>query len=130
MRITLDLPDDVAEGYRREADERGLPIESVLEGRLLTAGALDPRERCVVVTQPVLGVLEEKLGGGHLRGACDLKDKVVRLAIIKFGDHEIKLTPGQFEELAWRARKLGKTVADLIQITYEQFSKDFFTMVP
>ncbi len=130
MRMTIELPDDLADYYRREADERTLSIESVVEGRLAAATRLDPRRRYVVVDQPALGKVEEKLGGGHLQDSGDLLAKVQRLVKIDFEGHELRLTPGQLEELAYRAKKQGRTLGDMVQAAYDKFAGDFFTLVP
>lgn len=130
MRITLTLPDDLGELYRVEADQRDLPVASVLEDRLKAAQPLDPRKRFVILQQPMLGEVETHLGGGDLRGGGDLLAKVKRLASIAFGPHEIKLTPGQYEELAFRAGRMGKSIEQLVKETWERFCQDFFTLVP
>ncbi len=130
MRVTIEVFGDLEEAYRREADERALPIESVMEGRLAAATRLDPRRRYVVVDQPVLGKIEEKLGGGHLQDEGDLLAKVQRLVKIDFEGYELKLTPGQLEELAYRAKKQGRTLGDMVQAAYDKFAGDFFTLVP
>lgn len=130
MRIIIDLHDDLAASYQKEADARTLPLESVIEGRLGAATRLDPRSRYVIVDQPVLGQLETRLGGGHLQDTGDLLDKVSRLAVIKFGEIELPLTPGQYEELAWKAQKQGRTLDQMLQIAYEKFAEDFFTLIP
>lgn len=130
MKIVLTLPDALADHYIAEADDQGFPIATVMEGRLAAATRLDPRNRYIIVNQPELGQLEEKLGGGSLGDAGDLTKKVTRLCRVGFEGHEIKLTAGQLEELVWRSRKVGKPLEAMIQIAFEQFAKDFFTLVP
>jgi len=130
MRLMITVPDDQADVLKREADARTLPVESIIEERITAAMRLDPSKRYVILDQPILGLVEERLGGGHLKDRDDLLNKVSRLARIKFGQHEIKLTPGQMEELDWRSRKMGRTVDQLIQTAYEQFAENFFTLVP
>ena len=130
MRVTIELHDDLGQAYEREANERTLPVESVIEGRLVAATRLDPRNRYVIVDQPVLGKVEEKLGGGHLQDAGDLLAEVQRLAHGACEGHELKLTAGQLEELAYRAKKQGRTLEQLIEATWQRFAADFFTLVP
>ena len=130
MRIAITLPDSLGEFYIEEAAQRDIPIASVIEERLANVTALDPRQRFVVVGQPVLGRLEERLQGGHILSSDDLERKVSRVASIHFGAHELPLTAGQMEELAYRAKRLGKTVQEMVFRAYEKFAADFFTLVP
>lgn len=130
MRVTIDLHDDLADHYRREGDDRCVPLESVIEGRLGAATRLDPRNRYLILDQPVLGELEKKVGGGHLQDNGDLLGKVQRLAQIRFGQHTLELTPGQLEEIAWRAGKQGRSIDQMLQAAYEKFAEDFFTLLP
>lgn len=126
----LRIADDTAETYQEEATARHLELGAVLVERLEHAQTLDPRQRYLIVEGKSREQLEALLGGLPLVSVRDLTEKVRRLARIKFGDHVIELSPGQMEEMAWRAKKQGKTVAELIRLTYEKFAQDFFTMIP
>lgn len=135
MKVTLNLPEGLAEQYLGEANDRDQAIETILEGRLKVALPLSPAERFVIVMDRPRQQLEEMLGGGSLTGAEDLVYKVRRLARIHFGEHEIPLTPGQLEELAYRARKVyaamtpEAALARLIKDTWESFAEQFFGLV-
>src|SRR5437899_1153051 len=115
------IPDDLWGQYADEAKERKLGDGDVLRERLAKAVALDPRERAVVLTGgKTMQQIEEHLGGGQLKHAEDLLVKIRRLASIRFGSHEFKITPGQYEELTFRAKKTGRSVAQLIEEIYRR----------
>lgn len=130
MRLILTVEDDIAEVYKSEATARKIPIEQLIEERIAHAGELDPRERYLIVAGNNRKRLEATLGGLPVLSVEELLQKTARLARIKFGDHTILLSAGQMEELAWRANKLGKSVEDMVQIAYERFAQDFFSLVP
>jgi hypothetical protein len=130
MKITLSLDDDFAEAYTKEAQSRRLSVAAVIAQRLLTALPLDPRKRGIVIGDAqILQELESILGGGSLTSERDLVEKVRRLARIKFGDHTFSITPGQFEELKFRATKTGRSVEQLIADLYTRMSQDLFRTV-
>ena len=130
MKITLTLDDDLSGFYEEEAKERKCELAAVLEDRLKRAGQLDSRTRYVIVSDRTRDQLENILGGGHLKSAEDLLNKVGRLARIKFGDHEIRLSAGQFEELKWRAQKQGKTIEQLLLEIWQRLQDQFFNAIP
>ncbi|SRR6266487_1132009 len=130
MKITLSLDDDLAECYQKEAASRRVPIGAVIAQRLTDARSLDPRKRGFVVADAqVLQELESILGGGSLVSERTLVEKVRRLARIRFGDHTFQITPGQFEELAFRAKKTGRTVEQLVADLYQRMAQDLFRTV-
>lgn len=131
MKAFLQLDDDLFEMYMQEAIERRMEVGDILRERLKRSIALDPRTRCMVLDDGrLLQQLEEYLGGGQLKGTADLVNKVSRLAKIKFGEHEFRLTAGQFEELAWRAKKTGRTVDQQMTVIFQRMRETFFTYVP
>lgn len=133
MKATLTIDDDLFEIYKTEAGQRGVPVGQVISERLARAVALDPRTRAMVLDGGmVMQKIEEKLGGGQVKGAEDLLKKVTNLASIRFGSHEFQITPGQYRELAFRATKMGsgKTPEDLIAEIYRRMQATFFEYVP
>ena len=127
---SLHIDDDLAQTYMDEALERKVPIEQLLQDRLARAVSLDPRQRYVIVVDNPRVRLETILGGGNLQRAEDLVAKVARLARIRFGDHELQLTAGNLEEIAWRANKQGRTIEQMLEIAWARFRETFFTLVP
>lgn len=124
------LPDDTAETYRQEANERAMPVVAVLIERLEHAQALDPRNPFLIIEGRNRERLEAILGRLPIRDVETLIERTRRLASVKFGDHEIELTPGQMEELKWRAVKQGKSVEEMIRLAAERFQEVFFTLIP
>jgi hypothetical protein len=131
MKVTLTLDDEIAEYYQKEAVSRRVAVGVVINERLALARPLNPRHRSIVVGDPdIIHRLERALGGGHLLGERDLLSKVERLARIDFGPHTFQITPGQFEELKFRAGKTGRSVEQLVADMYTKMSEDFFRAVP
>lgn len=125
----LTLADDTALTYQDEADARKIPLETLLAERLEHAQALDPRNRFLILEGNNRSRLERILGELPVLSVDDLISKVHRLARIRFGDHEIALTAGQMEELAWRAHKRGVPVAQMIEEAAREFGVQFFTLL-
>jgi hypothetical protein len=135
VRVTLNLPDDLYALYAEEAQARStggrkVTVEHLLLGRLQLAVTLDPTQRHLLVHAPTLERLEQKLGGGHVRSETQLADRVERLARVRFGDYEIQLTPAQYEEIAFRANKQGRTIDEMLKLTWQHLQQEFFTRVP
>lgn len=130
MIVHLQIDDDLAEKYCQEAAARGLELPVVLVDRLRRAEPLDPRGRYVILEGQTREQMEGTLGGGQISSAEDLLTKVQRLARIRFGDHEIPLTAGQFEEIKWRAHKLGRTVPQVMEIIANKLKADVFEYAP
>jgi hypothetical protein len=130
MKVTLTIDDDLAEFYQKEAQSRKIPVSQIINERLTLAKSLDGRNRPVVVwDSAIVQHLESVLGGGHIKDQYDLSAKVTRLARIQFGDHRFEITPGQFEELKFRATKSGRTVEQLVADLYRRMSQDLFRTV-
>lgn len=126
----LQIDDELALLYQEEAAERGLDLKDVLADRLTRAVNLDPRSRHLTIADRQLARVEEILGGGMLGSGEDLVNRVGRLARIRFGDHEIKLSAAQMLELVHRAGVNRKSVADLVQEIFDRFSVEMLNYVP
>lgn len=130
MRVTLQLDDDTSEAYSNEALERGVDLEIVLAERLKMAQAMDPRSRYLLLIDNTLTRMEQALGHMPLLHAEDLIAKTQRLARVRFGDHELELTAGQMEEIAWRGEKQGKSIEEMLAMAWDRFKEEFFTLLP
>jgi hypothetical protein len=125
------IPDDLFIIYRDEAMSRKISLGDLLRERLQKAVGCDPREHPLILTGGrTMQQIEGHLGGGQLKSAEDLLKKVRRLASIKFGAHEFVLSPGQLEELTFRAAKTGRSIDRLIAEIWRRVSEDFFKYVP
>jgi hypothetical protein len=71
-------------------------------------------------------LLERTTGVGTTRTAPELIAACQRLARIGIGDVQIPFTPGQLEEIAYRAQKRGITVARAIQDVIDRLSGELF----
>jgi hypothetical protein len=130
MRVVLHLNDDVGDFYEKEAANRDRPIESILEGRLTRSTLLDPRHRYVILVGDSLARVESATTKLPLSTPEAVASAVERVARVQFGDHRLELTPGQLEEIAWRAHKQGKTISEMLALAFAAFSEQFFTLVP
>ena len=127
----LQLDDEIALDYQNEAVERGFDdLRPVLADRLRRAIDLDPRHPYLILSDMTLKRIEQALGGLPFQNTDQLVRATERLARIKFGEHELELTPGQLEEIAWTAAKQGKSVDAILKETWGVFCRDFFTLVP
>lgn len=145
MDITLRVDDDLFAIFKAEALERKMTPGAVIRERLGRAVALDPRERGVVLSGGrTLHLIEQHLGGGDLKGAEDLLEKVRKLASVRlkspdlgdtsggepFGDRYFQLTTGQLQELVHRSAKTGRTLDQLVEEIWRRVGEDFFRYVP
>lgn len=89
------------------------PYEIVAEGTL----TLSPSDR---------EALELTTGIGTTRSAATLLAAVQRLARIRIGDVTIPFTPGQLEEIAYRAGKRGITVQRATQDVIDRIKDELF----
>lgn len=127
MQITFDLPEPLLVAITNEANKRDRSPESVLITHLVAGMEVQVGGRSVILQGTQLTALEERLGHGQINSANDLVKKVEGLARIQFGAHEIRLTPAELEEIAWRAKKADKTVEQLIEATWRRMNELFFS---
>ncbi len=99
-------------GTLKDKDFPG-PYEIVAEGTLI----LSVRDR---------EAIEAVTGLGSTRTALDLLAGVQRLARIKMGDVTIPFTPGQLEEIAYRAQKRGISVQRAMQEVVDRIKDELF----
>lgn len=70
--------------------------------------------------------LEETLGIGTTRTPEDLIAAVERLAKIEIGGIRIDFTPGQLDEIKYRATKRGQSVQQALQAVIDRIREDLF----
>jgi hypothetical protein len=98
--------------YLKDRDFPG-PYEIVAEGTLTLS--LQDRE-----------LLERTTGLGTTRTPMELVAAIQRLARIGIGDVQIPFTPGQLEEIAYRATKRGITLQRAVQDVIDRISGELF----
>jgi hypothetical protein len=84
----------------------------------------DGNER--LLTAAMRTKLEETLGVGTTRTPEDLLAAVERLASIKIGEIKIACTPGQLEEIKFRAVKRGQTIEQALQAVVDRIKEEIF----
>jgi hypothetical protein len=84
----------------------------------------DGNER--LLTAAMRTKLEETLGVGTTRTPEDLLAAVERLASIKIGEIKIAFTPGQLEEIKFRAVKRGQTIEQALQAVVDRIKEEIF----
>lgn len=127
MKITI--PDDLAETYQVMADEAHLPLETVISRQLLRYAFYPPSDRVIILDGAIREQIEQILGPGLLLNAQDLLDKVRRWAGITIGDVRLDFTPGQLEEIAARAERLGITPEEEVRRIVRRMEEQFFWSV-
>lgn len=93
----------------------------------------DLSERYEIVDAGALSVppavcqrLELPLGLGATKSPEALVAAVGRLAAINIGQVSVDFTPGQLEELAYRAKKRGHTIAEEIRSVVDRIKDEIF----
>jgi hypothetical protein len=107
----------------------------ITRGRIVTdvVGASQLAERYAVVdegerllTRAICTRLEQTLGIGAMRNVDALIEAVERLAAISIGTIAIEFTPGQLEEIKFRATKRGQTVQQALQAVVDRIKDEIF----
>lgn len=124
--MRVNIPDDILDAYQLHADKSGLPLEQVLAQQLRKFRQVAPKTRVVVLTGDALDTVEQVLAGGSVSSGADLANKVTRLAGIRFHEIRLDFTPGQLDELAYRAERQGRPVKDLVAEIVRGITEQFF----
>lgn len=85
---------------------------------------VDPR--ALTLTGQERDRLEATTGVGSTRTTTDLLIAVERLAAISIGSIHVDFTPGQLEEIAYRAKKRGRTVEQELRAVVDRIKEDLF----
>lgn len=83
-------------------------------------------EGALLIGGPTRRVIEEITGVGSTATELDLVAGVQRLARLKIGEQQIDFTPGQWEELARRAERNGRSVADEVSKVVARIEDELF----
>lgn len=126
MRLTLTIPDAIADQYQTYVDRQGRPIEEVCATQLQRFSHLEPGQKAVVIRDNALVALDKKLGGRPIVDGPDLVDRVSRLASIAFCGLNLELSQNQLAEIAHRASRQGKSVEDLVREMFVVVIDQFF----
>lgn len=124
--MLVKIDDDVVAQYQSHPDTAKLPIEQVLTKRLAWLASVPLTARVIILSADDLGAIEALLGGGQIQRAADLVARVQAYSQVKLGTVVVPLTPAEKEELAYRAAKQGKPVADLMRDLIQQLHTALF----
>jgi hypothetical protein len=86
--------------------------------------AVDPGDRTLPAA--VCARIEQTTGVGSTRTPEDLARAIERLAHIEIGGIAIDFTPGQLDEIKYRASKRGRTVQQELQAVIDRIREDLF----
>jgi hypothetical protein len=92
----------------------------------LTARYTVDDEGARTLSSAICARLEQTTGVGSTRTPEDLCTAVERLAKIAVGTIQIDFTPGQLEEIAYRATKRGHTITQELQAVVDRIREELF----
>lgn len=84
-------------------------------------------EPTLVLTKADQTALEQQLGFGATASSQTLRQAVQRLAALQIGSVDVNFSVTQWEELARRAERRGKTVSEYMQQVVDRLLQDLWT---
>ena len=111
MKLTIVLPDDVADRYQNDATLQHTPIETILADQLQRFAHVGRVSRIVILNEVALSALEAMLGYGSIQHGADLVEKVQRVVDLRVGEVRVQLSPAQISEIQTRAAKNDRPFA-------------------
>lgn len=124
--MLVKIDDDVAAKYAAHPDTAKLPLEQVLNRRLAWLADYPLTSRVVILSGDQLAEIEGLLGGAQIQRPADLLARVQVYSQVKLGTVVVPLTLAEKEELAYRAKKQGKPVGDLMRDLVNQLHSQLF----
>lgn len=122
MRLTLDLPDDLAAVYQ-EYCRANQPLEELLVVQLHKFRLASPKDRFLLLPPAARARLEEIIGI-PLTTADVLVRRVDALGVIRLGNIRLNFTMPQLREIKRRADLFGRTAeeytAELVRVICER----------
>lgn len=122
----VTLPDVLVETYQALADARGISLDQALVLQLTRFQTVALGERVLTLHGPARERLEALLGYGQLASPEDLVAKVERWAGITIGGIRLDFSPGQLEEIAYRADRLGISAEEEVRRVVVRMEELFF----
>lgn len=128
--LRVALADFSMDKLHEIAKEQERDLETAASQVLATGlSALPAHGRFAVISGTELQALEDILGGGSVLNGQDLLSKVKRLAGISYGHIRLGFTPGQLEDLEFKAKRQGKTVEQLVEQMAPRIADQFFGLI-
>lgn len=127
QRVTIMIPDDLADRIQAAADRRKKSFDIEVADRACRFPETPVSDRVVLLAGDDRATIEVLLGGLPLLDPSDLIARVRALANVRINDVPLTFTAVQLEELHRRAEKRGCTVESLLAYTVAQVSQQFFS---
>jgi len=125
--MIVKIPDELAEQLRdANPDAAKLPIDTLVAKQLARFASHPITTRVVLLSPEHLLRLETLLGGAQLQTGADVIARAEAYSQVKLGTVVIPLTPAEKEELAYRAKKQGKPVGELMRELIQQLHTSLF----
>jgi len=132
VRLSADQTVQLADGRTRHAlagdwlVTRGRAVLDVVGDAQLAERYQIVDDATRLLSAAVCTRLEDTLGVGATRTPEDLVAAVERLARIEIGGIHIDFTPGQLDEIKYRAIKRGQTVEQALQAVIDRIREEIF----
>lgn len=124
--MLIEIPDELYKTYVEACEGSSLRAQEVIRLRLEKLRGIPRGSRFLVVEDELRRRIEASLGGGHLKDAKDLAERVEKLARVEFEGMKVNLTPTQMEALKRRAEGNRRTLQDEIAWCYTLFCRQVF----
>lgn len=107
---------------------KGVIVVDVISAREFDARFEEVSDRDLQISGALRSRIEQTLGFGSTETPEHLATAIDRLARLVIGNNEIHFTPGQWEEIAYRASKMGLTVEALCKRIADRVTQDFWAV--
>ena len=120
--MVISIDDKLYARYKEAADSVKFPggTEALIVRQLARMSDYAASARLIILDKAPLQQIEVALGGGSLRSADDLVERIKAYASISLGGVRMDLSPAQLEEVAYRAQKLGKAPDEMLKEMVQQ----------
>lgn len=98
----------------------------VVSTSVLTEGYEPLEEGGLTLSGRQARLLEDRLGPGTTASGEKLLAAVERLARIGIGEIELPFTPGQLEEMKYRAERRGRTITEEFKLILSRLADELF----
>lgn len=130
MKLTLSLPDDLAESYERMGERLngGAGLPDILVAQLERFKGVHAADRVVVVDSKSRDRLEHIFSGAQLTGGEDLLSRVEALASLEIGEIKVNFTTAQWRLVKLWAQRAGRSTQEMASqlvkdIKYEMLNR-------
>lgn len=129
MKVSLTLPDNIAEIYQSYAQALRRPLPDILAAQLSLFVTANPKERSLLVGPESRRELEILFAGVPISSVQMLLEKVRGLASVSFGPIRVDMSSAQMKELEKRAKRNNRSVVQEVHAIYRALAGQFFDAV-